>query len=66
MSTVFSSGWSKVAEDDDGTILDINFFCPGCGYDTGTLNFTSQTGLSQFEIDVECPVCGASLTVICD
>lgn len=61
-----ATSWSKIAEDVDGTILDINFVCPECEYDTGTLNFTSQTGLSSFEIDVECPVCGASLTVVCD
>lgn len=66
MPTIFSSNWSKVAEDDDGTILDVSFRCPECGYDTGTINYTSQTDLSAFEIDVECPVCGASLTVICD
>lgn len=45
MSTVFSSSWSIVGEDETGTFLDINFFCPECGYDTGTLNFTSQTDL---------------------
>ena len=65
MSTVFSSSWSVVSEAADGSILDINFFCPKCGYDTGTVNYTSQSGLEDFEIDVECPVCGADLTVVC-
>lgn len=62
----FASSWSVVTEDSDGTILDLNFWCPNCGYDTGTVNFTSQSDLVAFEIDVACPVCSEDITIVCD
>lgn len=65
MNKLFCTNWSVVADGDDGTMLDINFTCNQCGCDTGTLNYTSMADLYDFEIDVECPVCGSDLTVIC-
>lgn len=65
MADVLCTSWQIIGEDEGGSILSVDYICPDCGFPAGLVTFTTQTGLKECEIDLECNVCEAPHTILC-
>ena len=65
MSKFYASSWEVISEDNTGSIVHVKFCCPECGFDTSVLIYTTETNLTDWETDQQCPVCDEPITIVC-
>lgn len=65
-----ATSWELVGgKDETGAMVNIDYKCPYCGYDTGNLIFVGSSNVDKidepWETDQVCPVCDKDVIVEC-
>ena len=64
-----STSWEVISKDDTGAMVNIDYSCPYCHFDTGELIFVGAGNVdkvdSGFETDQVCGVCGKDVIIEC-
>lgn len=65
---MYANSWEIVAQDETGVILNVNYTCPNCDYNTGeivTVYDIAKINTGSFEIDMYCDICSTWTRVAC-
>ena len=64
-----ATNWEVIGRDAEGAMVNIDFDCPHCGYDTGVFIFVGASGVNcldgSWETDQVCPVCNEDVIIEC-
>ena len=62
-----ATNWEVITQDDEGTIVNIDFDCHHCGYSTGVFISVGASGVGyldgSWDTDQPCPVCDEDVIV---
>ena len=66
---VSATSWEVIVKDESGAMVNIDYVCPHCGYETGELisigasNVDCLDGL--WETEQVCEICNKEVTIVC-
>lgn len=64
-----ATNWELIGKDETGALVNLDYKCPYCEYDTGDLISIGSTNVDKidgpWETDQVCPICGKDVIVEC-
>ena len=66
---VRATKWEVIIQDETGALINIDYKCPYCGFDTGNFISIGASSVSiingPWETDQTCPVCDKDVIIQC-